>query len=44
MATAIAQLKPIVSALIYGMYRTIDLLCLVAKLLIALRDDMWPDL
>jgi hypothetical protein len=43
-ATTFAAAKPILRNMLVGMYRTVDILKLIARILVALRDENWPDL
>jgi hypothetical protein len=43
-ATTVAALKPIMRNMLIGMYRTVDILKLMARILIAIRNKLWSDL
>jgi hypothetical protein len=43
-ALTFAAAKPVLRNMLVGMYRTVDVLKLIARILVALRDATWPDL
>lgn len=43
-ALVLAALKPIIINIVHAQYRTLDILVLVGKILVALRDYLWPDM
>ena len=43
-ATTLAQMKPIVKTMISSIYSVVSILGLMARVLIAYRDHIWPDL
>lgn len=43
-AATFAAVKPILRNMLIGMYRTVDVLKLMTRILIAVRDTLWSDL
>lgn len=43
-AATFAAAKPILQNMLIGMYRTVDVLKLMTRILIAVRDTLWSDL
>lgn len=43
-ASTFAAVKPILRSMLVGMYRTVDILKLTTRILIAVRNTLWSDL
>jgi len=43
-ATTVVALKPILRNMLVGIYRTVDILKLMARILVAIRNKLWSDL